>query len=110
MGSVTIHVSKRKRANKKFEDYPHPENHKAIFDKIILILAAMWPLANLPQALQVHLTKDVSGLSLISWSAYVFFTIPWIIYGFLHKEKLIQFAYIANLILYLSVVIGILIY
>lgn len=110
MGAVLHHLSQRRRLHVKKEKFPSNDKTKAMFDKVLLVLAGMWPIANLPQALQVHIAQDVSGLSLLSWSAYVFFTIPWIIYGFLHKDKLIQFAYIANLILYSSVVAGILMY
>lgn len=104
------HLHLRKRIHHLLEEYPHPNNFRALLDKTVLILAAMWPLANLQQAIHVHITQEVAGLNLYSWLAYVFFTIPWIIYGFLHDEKLIQFSYIANFVLYLSIVVGIFIY
>ena len=107
VGRVLVHISKKNKVQNK--NVSSKKKHE-LFDKLILFLAALWPLANVPQVLHVYIARDVSGLSLASWSLYLFFTIPWMIYGFLHKEKLIMFAYAANFILFLLVVIGILIY
>lgn len=109
-GGGLHHLHKRKRIHHHHEEYPHPNRWKAILDNVLLVLAGAWPAATLPQVLEVFWFKDASGLSFFSWFLYVFFTIPWIIYGALHKVKLITFAYTFNFLLYSAVLIGIIIY
>ena len=103
------HIHRRKRLHVNHELYPHPEPWKRLLDNILLVLAGLTPLTSIPQLLKVFLEKD-SDLSLLSWSLYTIFCIPWILYGMTHKDKLIVFAYSANLGIHILIVYGILIY
>ena len=75
-----------------------------------IAIAIIGPLATLPQIFQIFIEKNVSGVSLVSWSMFMLIAIPWLIYGVVHKEKPIIIAYTINFIVNAFVVTGILIY
>jgi uncharacterized protein with PQ loop repeat len=104
------HLHKRKRIHQKLEKYPHENKWMRLLDKIILAVAFIGPLMNIPQIFKVYYLKNADGISLISWSAYTFFDIPWIIYGIAHKEKPIIVAYTLWFLTNALVVIGALMY
>ena len=106
----THHIHKRKRIYKKLEKYPHQRKLIRFFDKFILTIAVIGPLLTLPQIAKIFVLKDVAGLSIITWSLYTLFIIPWIIYGFLHKEKPIIISSVLWIMLDSFVVAGILLY
>jgi uncharacterized protein with PQ loop repeat len=104
------HIHVRKRIHKHKEKYPHPHKWKRLLDTLLLVLAGVYPLANIPQLLKIFLEKTAAGVSMFSWVLYTVLTIPWILYGFLHKEKLIIFAYTANFLIFSAIVTGIAMY
>ena len=104
------HLHKRKRVYQKLEKYPHPHPWIRFLDNFLLLIAVIGPLSNVPQIIKIFVSKDSSGVSLITFSLFMTFNIPWIIYGVVHKEKPIVLAYTLWLITNLTVVIGILIY
>ena len=104
------HISKRKRVHKRFESYPHPKKGIRLFDKFLMIIAIVGPLMSLPQILKIFILKDASGISIISWSLYALFNIPWIIYGFVHKEKPIVVAYLLWFSTNVIIIIGAILY
>jgi len=42
---------------------------------------------NLPQLFKIWLHKDASGVSFISWMSFSVFSLIWLMYGILHKDK-----------------------
>lgn len=83
---------------------------KRSMDKIIYVVALIWPILTLPQIWRVWVYKNPSGLSLFTWWAYVLSAILWIVYGIVHKEKVIIFSNILWVIVNLAVLIGTIIY
>jgi len=105
-GAILHHISKRKRVSVKANE----SNAVRIFDKIMLIVAIVNPLIAIPQVVHIFSLKTALGLSLTSWLGYTAFNIPWLVYGFIHKEKPLIIAYILALMFNLIIVIGILKY
>ncbi len=101
------HLQRRKRSHQNTEQYPHPNKWIKILDDILMAVAIIGPLMNLPQIYKIYSEQIASGLSLISWSLYAICDIPWIIYGIVHKEKPIMIAYILWFLTNMTVVIGI---
>ncbi len=110
MTDVVHHYHKRKRIHEKHEQYPNPDKYKRSMDKLIYIIAILFPIMLIPQVLKIWIMKTAEGLSLITWISYVVFTIFWIIYGFLHKEKPIIITNLLFLVLHSLIMIGIIIY
>ncbi|OIP24914.1 hypothetical protein AUK11_02035 [bacterium CG2_30_37_16] len=47
------------------------------------------PAHSVPQIYQIIITKSASGISILTWSLYIFTASFWIIYGVAHKERAI---------------------
>ena len=109
-GSPLHHMHLRKRVHKTLEPYPHPNTLMRWLDRLILSLAILGPMANIPQIWKIFAEKNTAGLSLTTWSIFVVITIPWIIYGIVHKEKPIIVANILWFTTQLIVTAGIIIY
>lgn len=104
------HLSVRKRIHQKHEEYPHPEKFKRFLDKIMYPVVLIEPLMLVPQILKIFIEKSASNISLISWSLFLLPAIMWLIYGFVHKNKLIIISNIAWLITYCIMILGTIIY
>ena len=100
----------RKRIHAKHEPYPHPDRWKRYVDEAIYPIGVLAPLLTVPQLLEVWISKEAAGLSLLTWSSWTFFSAFWIIYGIMHKEKPIIISNIAWLLIELGVVAGIILY
>ena len=104
------HFHTRRRIHQKHEPYPHPDKWINFMDKAVYVVGTIGPLMTLPQIFKIWVEKNASGVSIISWSGFLFYAIFWLIYGIMHKEKLIIYAYILWVTLQVLVVIGLLIY
>lgn len=90
----------------------HSQKHHGtlakLFDKSMYVIAIGAPLMTLPQFLQVWQSRHIQGVSLSTWSAYTVFSAMWVIYGLLHKDKVILLSNIPMLILDGAVALGVL--
>src|SRR3989344_6779465 len=101
------HIHQRKRLHQNLEPYPHPYPWVRFLDRLLVVLAVVGPLTGIPQLYTILSQKSASGVSIVSWSLYTLLTIPWIIYGFVHKEKPIVISSVLWLILDAAVVVAI---
>ncbi len=104
------HISKRRRASSKLEEYPSKKFFIRLLDKLLIIIAAIAPLFSIPQILKIFSTQSAGDLSLVSWLTWTIVDIPWIIYGFVHKEKPIVIGYILWFLMNAAVVVGIILF
>ncbi|MBU1975331.1 MAG: hypothetical protein KKG59_02910 [Nanoarchaeota archaeon] len=104
------HLHKRKRIHQKYEKYPHPNKFKRIMDKLIFFAGFLAIIMTIPQVLKIWVGQNASGVSIWSWSAYLFTTLIWLGYGIVHKDKAIIFAYSPFLILHPLIIIGTVLY
>lgn len=81
------HFHKRKRIHQKLEPYPHPNKWKRLMDRLIYVIVFVGPILTIPQVTKIWIEKNASGVSIISWSAYLITAIFWLIYAIMHKEK-----------------------
>jgi len=104
------HIHKRKRVHQGLEEYPHKNPYINFLDQLLLVIAILGPIASIPQIMKIYMNKSAAGVSAFSFTLFTIFNIPWIVYGFVHKEKPIIIAYILWFISNLLVVIGTLMY
>ncbi len=107
------HMRKRKEEQnfrKDFEEFPHPHAGVRFLDNFLLVVAVIGPLVNFPQIFKIFTLKTAAGVSALTFSLFAFFDIPWIIYGWVHKEKPIIISYTLWLMTNMAVVAGTLIY
>ena len=110
MTDALHHFHIRKRIHQKHEPYPHPNKWKALMDKIIYAVGIAGPLLTIPQLTKIWVDKNASGVSIVSWSAYLVIGVFWLTYGIMHKEKPIILTYSLWIIINAFIVVGIIIY
>jgi len=106
MRSHPIHIHQRKY--QKLEKFPHPWVN--FLDRFLLIVAVVAPAMTIPQIYKVFSQQNAAGISILTWSMYALLCVPWLVYGFVHKEKPIIVSYAIWLITDVTVVIGALMY
>ncbi|MBW2976742.1 hypothetical protein KY347_04825 [Candidatus Woesearchaeota archaeon] len=104
------HFHKRKRIHEKHEPYPHQDKFKRFIDSTIYAVGIFGPVMTLPQLAKIWIEKNASGVSVISWGAYLFAAVFWLIYGILHKEKPIILTYALWIVLEAFIVLGTVLY
>lgn len=100
------HMRKRKLDN----GHHHKERWVRNLDRIVLFVAILSPLFTFPQLALIYYSKNAAGVSALSWGAYSLFNIPWLIYGFIHKDKPIIVSTGLWFIINIAVAVGALIY
>lgn len=81
-----------------------------LIDKAIYIAAFVEPATTIPQVITIYRTKSASGISMISWVSYLIFSILWLWYGIVHKQRALIIAYILFATTEALVLIGALLY
>jgi len=81
-----------------------------LFDKLVIVMGIANLFATLPQVLVIWTGKDASGVSSYSWGYYALFSIVFLSYGILHKEKPIIASYTGSVILFSAIFVGSLLY
>ena len=104
------HYHTRKRIHDSLEKYPHPGKWKRFLDKSIYAIGLFGPIVTLDQVKTIWINHNASGVSIISWSGYLFAGIFWMAYGISHKEKPIIVTYSAWIVLYILIISGTIIY
>lgn len=104
------HLHSRKRVYKNLEKYPHPSLFKRFFDKLMYGVAFATPLALLPQAVDVFVTKSVESLFLPTWAALAVVNVLWIVYGVIHRETPIIISHVLLVSVHAAILTGILLF
>src|SRR3990167_1939878 len=105
-----LHFHLRKRMTGDVEPYPALSPWKRLLGTIVYAAGIIGPIIALPQVILVYVGQDVAGISVISWLGWAILDIPWIVYGFVHKERPIIITYTLWMIINFSVAIGAVIY
>jgi len=84
------HPHLRKRSA-RLQPYPSGIFRIAIIDTVVYVVSIASPILTIPQVLDIYVGQDASGVSALSWGAYTLFTLPWLAYGIVHKEKILIF-------------------
>ena len=87
---------------------PQPSPGLSPLDKAISLMSVLTMLSTVPQVLQVWL-GSASGVSLVSWAAYLVAACLWLIHGVRKHDKSIYVACIGWIVLDAAIVIGIII-
>ncbi|MEK7573574.1 MAG: SemiSWEET family transporter [Patescibacteria group bacterium] len=94
--------------------HPVHKTNNSVFHKalnfVIAIVATASPLITLPQLFDIYTKHNASGVSSITWLAYIFTSVIWLYYGFIHKEKVIIINGVLGTILGASIFFGTIMY
>ncbi|MDP2683900.1 MAG: PQ-loop domain-containing transporter [bacterium] len=106
-----FHLHKRKRIHlPHLEDFPSKKKWKRYLDTIIYAAGIAGPVLVIPQAYEIFVNKDASGVSIPSWIGFTLLAVIWLIYGIAHKEKPLILMYTGLVIMNALVFIGAIIY
>ncbi len=100
------HYHSRKRA----EPYPAKTFRMRLLDFVVYVAGVAGPLATIPQIIQIYSSQDARGVSLLTWTVYALFDIPWIIYATVHKERPLIVCYSLWFFFNAAVALGALLY
>lgn len=104
------HQHLRKRMYKNLEPFPHPRFWIRFLDRTVFVVGFLSPAFTFPQLYEIYIIGNATGVSVLTWTAYAFFDIPWIVYGVVHRERAIIFAYTLWLVVNILVAVGALLY
>lgn len=96
--------------------HPHKEmKHggsifQRIFTGVVMVVATLSPLITVPQLLNIYVTRDVSGVSQVTWLAYVFTASMWFSYGVIHRERVLIVNGMLGMLLGSLISLGIVLY
>ncbi len=104
----------------KFRQHQHTKARKALIvkkqakpllvDRLTYLVAAIEPIVTIPQLYVIFRDKSAEGIAISSWVGYQLFTLVWLWYGIVHKEKVIIFYQACWLVLQQLIIIGGLMY
>lgn len=81
--------------------------HKTL-DRLTYITGILLPILTIPQAYSVLIQDSTEGVSLITWSFYLFSSALFAAFGIIHKEKLLIITYVPFVFVESAIVIGLL--
>lgn len=104
------HLHLRKRVTKNLEPYPARSAWKRLLDKAVYAVGIIGPIMTIPQIALIYGGRDATGVAPESWLVWGILDIPWIVYGFVHKERPIIMTYSLWLVCNLVVFVGAVLY
>lgn len=104
------HIHQRKRIHKHKEPWPNPNFWIRFLDRLLMFIAVVGPVAMVPQIYKIFIYQNASGVSALTFGLHAMFNAPWIVYGFVHKERPIYIAYMLWFLVNLVVAFGAIIY
>ena len=79
-------------------------------EKFLRVLSVVTMLMTVPQVVSVWVGRDASGVSLLSWGAYLFSACLWFVYGIQKRDKTIYLACIGWIVLDAAIIAGVVIH
>lgn len=81
-----------------------------LMNRLIGSLSVFTMLMTIPQVLTIWVGQQATGVSLLSWSAYLVSAILWLWYGLQKKDRNIYLPCIGWIVLDGAVIVGVLVY
>jgi uncharacterized protein with PQ loop repeat len=104
------HLHLRKRIHQKKQAYPNKSRFIRSIDHVAYVAGILVPAFTIPQLLEIWIHKEAGGVSLLTWSSYLLFSLFWTVYGIVHREKPIILMYASQALLQIFIVWGILLF
>lgn len=88
----------------------HKKGKHIFLDRLVVVMAVVGPLLGIPQVVDIYVGQDASGVSLLAWLGFSFYTLVFLIYGITYKLRPVIVAQSLWLCVYVFVISGILLY
>lgn len=79
---------------------------KTFINKGVYCVGFLGILVILPQTFNIWISKNTSGVSLITWLGFLVGSLFWLFYGIIHKEKPIILTNLAVILMDITVIGG----
>jgi uncharacterized protein with PQ loop repeat len=79
-------------------------------EKFLRVLSVLTMLMTVPQVIAVWVGREASGVSLLSWGAYLFSACLWFAYGIQKRDKTIYLACIGWIVLDAAIIVGVMVH
>ncbi len=106
--SMLVHHHYLKRKQGKISSKQGP--WVSSLDRLIFVVGALGPISASAQVYKIWVEKTAEGVSIITWLANFLFSIVWLIYGIIHKEKSIIFTHALWMLINGLIALGAVIY
>lgn len=93
-----------------FHTHIYSKRSLSVVDKSMSAVAVIQPLMAAPQIYQIYTTQDASGVSLVTWLAFLLLGLVFLAYGIVHLIKPLIVTQILWFAVDLLVVVGIVLY
>ena len=107
---VFIHQHRRKRVHKNLQPYPHDKRYYRVLDNIVSVVAIISPFAALPQLLRVWVDHETDGISLTTWSLFLVFGFPLLLYAIAHRDPRLITMYSLSFVITTIIVLGVVLF
>jgi len=84
--------------------------HREPFDYIVYFFMVATPLFELPQAYDIHSSRNAESVSIFTWGFFFVDNFVWLTYAIKRKLKPLIFMYSMYILVEASIVIGIILY
>jgi uncharacterized protein with PQ loop repeat len=79
-------------------------------ERVLRALSVLTMLMTVPQVVNIWIGGNASGVSIVSWSAYLFSACLWLVYGLQKHDKTIYLACIGWIVLDAAIVAGVIVH
>lgn len=86
------------------------KKEKSFLDKLTYFVGVVFPLATIPQIIEVYGTQDSSGVSLWTWALYAVLQFALLLWAIADSIKQLIISYTLWMVMYAVLIIGIVIY
>lgn len=90
--------------------HPRKSLQRRFIDKFIFVVAAVQPLANVPQIIAIYSHHSAGDISISTWAIFILFDFVWLWYGLAEKEVAILISALMFTLLEVIVLVGALLY
>src|SRR5581483_1812030 len=87
-----------------------PERPPTALERVLRAMSVFTMLMTVPQVYTIWVGHDASGVSILSWGAYLVAALPWFVYGLQKGDKTIYLACVGWIVLDVAVVAGVVLY
>lgn len=79
-------------------------------ERALNVVSAFTLIMTVPQVVSIWIARQTSGVSLVSWSAYLIAAVLWMVHGFRLHDRSIYLPCIGWIALDLAIVIGLIVF
>ncbi|PIR97985.1 MAG: hypothetical protein COT89_01910 [Candidatus Colwellbacteria bacterium CG10_big_fil_rev_8_21_14_0_10_42_22] len=105
-----VHQHKRKRVYRDLEPYPHVKIYYRVLDNVVSVVSVVAPLSVIPQMWNIWANRQAVDVSLLTWSLFLLFTLPLLLYSIAHRDKRLITMYSLNTLFNIVIVLGIILF